>query len=135
MYRIYKEIDSSGIEILPFVENTPIIEKCDIFQLKPGTQKYIAFILYQAIQKRENYYQENTPPAFGDPEYARHASYVAGFLDGCGMKETKEQTPEGELIVIKKGKRRFLVIDKVKKPRSYYNAVRDNHEILKSLGF
>lgn len=128
MYRINKII-YNGIEVLPDMTNTVIWPEFDKSDCSSRV-KLIA-LLYDAISKRENYFQFNTPTAFGNPEYVKHCGIVAGMLLASGMTETTENN----CITIKKGNRKVLVVDKIKRSRGYHDAVKENNKTLKELGF
>lgn len=71
-----------------------------------------------------NYYQENSPDAFGNAPYARLEGYMFGYLHGSKM-----ELEQGEdLWIVRKGKRKILAIEVPKKPQSYYDDLRDNAE-------
>lgn len=49
--------------------------------------------VYEAIVKRENYYQYNDPTAFGNPDYAYLNGVLWGLIVGYGLNiyETKQE--------------------------------------------
>ena len=57
--------------------------------------------LYLALSKRENYYELNSPTAFGDPEYARYVGMVTGILMVTGWEEVATE----DQIIIKTKKK------------------------------
>lgn len=118
---IYPVFDGA-VEMLPLAEDLFTGEIAD-FQ---GT-KLRNYLVYKAIAERENYYQENTPPAFGDPKYARLDGYMFGLVQGYGLHFTEDSN----YIRIFKPKRKrkdtfielytlIMTIRKPKKPESYY---------------
>lgn len=86
--------------------------------------------LYKAIEQRENYYQLNSPTAFGDPQYRYYCGVVVGFLQGMEL----EEIVENEKIVIKGNNRKIMVIDKVNRPKSYHNFLKEINDTLNELG-
>lgn len=127
MYEVSK-IEAGGVELLPDIVDTPIWKDYDEIKCKKGAK--FAAILYNAVRDRENYYQENTPTAFGDPKYSRQCGFVAGILQGAGLEEKSDG---GKITFMKNGKP-FLVVDKISRTDAYYDAVRDNGETLRGLG-
>lgn len=125
MYTITKIEDS--VELLPDITNTSIWVDYDETECSELT-KCIA-MLYTAIAQRENYYQLNTPTAFGNPQYNYYCGVVNGILQARGMEEI---TSDG-VIIIKKNNRKKLIIDKIKRPESYFDSVKDNNDTLRNL--
>ena len=130
MYRVEKII-SEGLELLPNIVDTSIWKDLDEFN-NDRCSKTVRLVstLYRAIEQRENYYQLNTPTAFGNPQYALRCGIVIGILQGAEL----EEMIENEKIVIKRNNRRILIVDKVKRPQAYRDAVRENSETLRALG-
>lgn len=133
VWRIEK-VNSDGIDYLPDVLDTPLWDFINPDQSGPPSKhgRQIA-LLYDAICKRENHYQENTPPAFGDPEYR----YYEGVVHGILLAMHAEESLTDEKIVIRSAQsgRKILVVDKVKRPQSYYDSVKDNRETLRAIGW
>lgn len=69
-----------------------------------------------------NYYQFNTPDAFGNAPYQRLDGFMQGYLLGAGYTLEKSK----DLWTVRKGTRRVLVIEVPKRPDDYYEAVKDN---------
>lgn len=130
MYRIEKII-SGDIELLPDIVDTPIWNEHDIFNnSKVSKRVQLLAALYKAIEQRENYYQLNSPTAFGDPQYRYYCGVVVGFLQGMELEETVED----EKIVIKGSNRKIMIIDKVKRPKSYHDSLKEINDTLNELG-
>lgn len=127
MYKISKIIIDE-LELFPDITETSIWEDYD--DVNCSNRIKIIAALYDALSKRENYFQLNTPTAFGNPDMAYYRGLVIGILQGSGMEEIIED----EKIVIKKGNRKVLVVDKVNRPQSYHDAKRENNKLLKELG-
>lgn len=128
------KITDGELELLPDVVFTPLWKfiNPDEFSHHRKVDRQIA-LLYDAIAKRENHYQVNTPPAYGDPEYRYRCGKVEGFLLAM---DAYEEEVQGKIVIRKeKGHRKILVVDKVKRPQSYFEARRENSEVLRSLGF
>lgn len=129
MYSIQKNTDT-GVELLPDITDTPIWDDYNPEINNANKTTRVIATLYMAIQKRENYYQEFSPTAYGDPQYTRYVGEVIGILKATEWEEEKTE----ELIIIKKDKRKILVIDRVKKPQSYYNNIREISKLQRELG-
>lgn len=71
-----------------------------------------------------NYFQENSPDAFGNAPYARLEGYMMGYLHGGKMELEKGE----DLWIVRKGKRKILAVEVPKKPQSYYDDLKDNAE-------
>lgn len=127
MYKISK-ITIDKTELLPDIVDTSIWGDYD--DSNCSSKIKVIATLYDALSKRENYFQLNKPTAFGNPDMAYYRGLVAGILRGAGMEEVIED----EQIIIKKGNRKVLVVDKVNRPHSYYDAKRENNNLLKELG-
>ena len=129
-YIINKIIDDDGIEYLPDITETPIWEDYDDIS-KVSTNIRFAAILYQAIQKRENYYQFNTPTPFGNPQYSGYCGRVAGILEAI---EWTEHIENDKIVIYTSHSRlKKLIIDKVNKPKSYHETKREINAIMKDL--
>ena len=130
MYRIEK-VMSSDTELLPDIVDTPIWNEYDIFNnSKISKRIQLLTALYKAIEQRENYYQLNSPTAFGDPQYRYYCGVVVGFLQGMEL----EEIVENEKIVIKGNNRKIMVIDKVNRPKSYHDSLKEINDTLNELG-
>lgn len=130
MYRIEK-IMSVDTELLPDIVDTPIWNEQDIFNnSKVSKRVQLLAALYKAIEQRENYYQLNSPTAFGDPQYRYYCGIVVGFLQGMELEEIVED----EKIVIKGSNRKIMIIDKVKRPKSYHDSLKEINDTLNELG-
>ena len=129
-----KKIVLDGIEFLPDITDTPLWAMLDpdrnMQSKKPDRQ---LAGLYAALRQRENYYQENTPTAFGDPQYSLYCGVVKGFLMAM---EAEENDVAGQIVIrnSRNGKK-LLVIDKPTRPASYFEDLRSNRELLRELGF
>lgn len=130
MYRIEK-VMSGDTELLPDIVDTPIWNEHDIFNnSKVSKRIQLLAALYKAIEQRENYYQLNSPTAFGDPQYRYYCGVVVGFLQGMEL----EEIIENEKIVIKGNNRKIMVIDKVNRPKSYHDSLKEINDTLNELG-
>lgn len=69
-----------------------------------------------------NYYQENTPDAFGNAPYQRLDGFMQGYLAGAGYTLERDK----DVWTIKKGNRRVLIIEVPTRPEDYYEQVKDN---------
>ena len=130
MYRIEK-VMSGDTELLPDIVDTPIWNEHDIFNnSKVSKRIQLLAALYKAIEQRENYYQLNSPTTFGDPQYRYYCGVVVGFLQGMEL----EEIVENEKIVIKGNNRKIMVIDKVNRPKSYHDSLKEINDTLNELG-
>lgn len=131
MWRIRKEI-IDGIEYLPDIVHTdlwPAYEET-VYKRKGTKEIRLAAGLYKHLSERENYFQENTPTAFGNPKYNELCGLVSGFIQGSEMviKETDDE------FVVCRGRKVVLIVDKIKRNPAYREAARENAEILRDLG-
>lgn len=125
-----KKDSSDGVDLLPDIVDTPLwalIDPDHNPHPKP-TERQIAG-LYNALQKRENYFQENSPTAYGNPEYSLFCGVVSGFLQAMDAYEYEV----GEQIIIRKGRKNLLVIDKVRRPTQFYEAQREIREAIAAI--
>ena len=122
-YEVKRCIDGE-IEYLPDLLDTPIWEDYDEIVCSPSVR--LVAELYRAIAERENYYQFNTPTAFGDPQYQFAVGRAFGVMATAEITETKEN---GKLV-FRKGRRVILVVDEIHLHESYYEAKRDIRKTL-----
>lgn len=122
MYYVKKRIED-GIEFLP----CQCEELTHDFESNvDNTRLKILFLLYDYICKRENYFQFNTPTAYGNPEFDRISGIVTGILIGSNFIEEIENGK----IVIKSGNRKIIVIEKPEKTRYYHESLREIREAM-----
>ena len=122
-YEVRKCVDGE-IEYLPDFLDTPIWEDYDELDCSPSVR--LVAVLYRAVAERENYYQFNTPTAFGDPRYQYAVGKVFGVMEAAEITETRENGK----IVYRKGRRVILVVDEIRLHESYYEAKRDIRKTL-----
>ena len=127
-YRV-KKITDGDIEFLPDITETPIWRDFDEIDT-PRSVRLVA-ALYRAVAERENYYQENTPTAFGDPEF-KLAYGIAQGIEIAG--EIEERARDGKLFFYK-GKKLILVVDKPMRTKYYYEALADVRKTREAFGF
>lgn len=127
MYRIEKNI-LDELELLPDIVDTSIWKDYD--EANCGKNVRVIAALYNAIKQRENYYQLNSPTAFGDPQYRYYCGLVDGILQGSEMEEISNNN----FIVIKRNNKKILVIDKIKRSQEYYDSVKEINDTLRELG-
>ena len=76
-----------------------------------------------------NYFQENSPDAFGNAPYARLEGYMYGYIHGRNM-----ELEQGEdLWIVRKGKHKILAVEVPKKPQSYYDDLKDVTKTLRDV--
>ena len=124
IYWVHKIHDPESIDLLPHIVDTSIWKDLDVY--KPAKEIRLIECLYEAVQKRENYYQENTPCAFGDPRFEYYAGLVHGILQAGEVLEESR----GSYIEFRRGGRVLLRVDKLQKPRAYYETVKENKELM-----
>lgn len=127
MYRVEK-IMSGDTELLPDIVDTPIWK--DYNEVNCSKNIRVIAALYKAIEQRENYYQLNSPTAFGDPQYRYYCGLVVGILQGSEMEEISNDN----FIVIKRNNKKILVIDKIKRSQAYHDSVKEINDTLRELG-
>lgn len=76
-----------------------------------------------------NYYQENSPDAFGNAPYQRLDGYLSGYLHGSKMELEKGT----EWWIIKKGKRTIMKIEVPNKPPRYYQELQDSAKTIRKV--
>lgn len=113
-----------GIDRLPDIVETEIWQYYDT--LNPKKNDVLVAQLYMAVMKRENYYQDYTPTAFGDPIYTLNCGTVIGIEIAANISE---EAIDGR-IVFRKGNRIILEVDKVNRPKGYYEANREIREVM-----
>ena len=121
--RVINKILIDGIEYLPDITNTEIFDEWE-----KSENKEIRLIagLYKALSERENYFQNNTPTAFGNPEYSLLCGIVSGFLQGSEL----EMDEDDNHFIVKRGKKTVLIVDKIKRCSGYYEAKKEIAETL-----
>jgi len=127
MYRIRKAIVDET-EYLPDLVDTEIWKDYDTFDCKQSVS--VIAELYKALEKRENYFQQNSPTAFGNPDYRYLCGVVHGILLGAGM----EEECSGDIIRFRKGKRTVLIVDKIKRSDDYRKSMAENRDLRRTLG-
>lgn len=115
-------IKSEG-NLLPDITDTEIFKD---YENNQSDYMRCIYFLYIALSKRENYYQLYSPTAFGNTDYARLDGLVCGILQATGWEEIQDESS----IIIKRNDRKILTLQKLSKPRSYYE---DKKEIAKIL--
>lgn len=87
--------------------------------------------VYTAVHKMYNYYQINTPTAFGNPEYDYLRGYLVGLL--CGLQYDIEEKDDKVIITNKHNKKLLIVEIPIKKNR-YFEEIKDINKTLRNLG-
>lgn len=126
MFKVEKII-SGDIELLPSVEDT-LIWKSYNKNLETGHMNVI-IRLYQALYYRENYFQLNTPSAFGDTRY----SYFCGVVDGILQSNNMEEIRKDDSIIIKRSGRKILIVDKLNRPQVYKDSIEENKDMISKI--
>lgn len=112
--------------LLPHITETDIFSD---YEKNPSDYMRCLYWLYVALLKRENYYEINSPTAFGDPKYTRYVGMITGILMVTGWEEilTEDQ------IIIKNKRRKILVVDRIKRSDSFYKEKAEINELLRDL--
>lgn len=118
-----------AVECLPILEETELFyEWCDV---KKGSREWKLMLVYQAVEKVENYYQFNSPTAFGNPDHRYEEGLLVGLLQGIGW--TLNDDKKG-WVNIYAGRELVLRVQKPKKPDSYKEELKDLRETLSAFG-
>lgn len=125
---IVQKDTSDTVERLPHITETSIWQDFDCAAPRKSAAR--AALLYMAVADRENYFQDYTPTPFGNP---RH-EYLTGLVHGIKLAAGIEEEDKDGRLIFRKGKRKVLVVDKVRRPASYYEAAKDNAETLRAFG-
>ena len=125
-YIVHKFVDGE-VEYLPNVAETEFFSEVE---MESSRSLRLLCALYKAVEERENYYQVNTPTAFGDPEYKLAYGIAHGIMIGA---EIEERERDGKLFYYK-GKKLILVVEKPKLHRSHYEALAENAKLLEAIG-
>lgn len=122
-----QKVTIDGIDHLPDIGET---ELCQYLEMGTPTKNIELVIkLYMAVADRENYYQNNDPTAFGNPDY----SVKSGIVTGIGIAANISEETRNGRIVFRRGNRIILEVDKVNRPENYYEANREIQEIMDNL--
>lgn len=128
MFEIRCKVDDVGNEYLPNFEDTELWDRnMDLTRTKRQEQ---LVLLYNAIQKMENYWYFNTPTAFGNSEQSMNIGFVKGMIAGLGWNYSEVNNE----IIVKSGKRIVLKIQKPKKSKTYFETSRENADLMRNLG-
>lgn len=119
MTTLKKIILDDGYE---YLDPTPLFNEMD-------TRSFKIFVLARCICDVLNYYQENTPDAFGNAPYARLCGYMEGFINGGEMELERGK----DLWIVRKGKRKILAVEVPTKPQGYYEAIKDNAKTIRQV--
>jgi hypothetical protein len=76
-----------------------------------------------------NYFQENTPDAFGNAPYRALDGYMRGYLNGLKLDLIKEDN----WWIVKKGKRTVMKIEVPKKTPTYYQELQDTAKTIRKV--
>lgn len=127
-----QKIVNEGWELLPDITSTPLWAAIDMdCRSSKKADRQVAY-LYSAIAARENYFQVNTPTAFGNPDYSFLSGKVAGIL--CAL-EFEEKEEDGKIAICGKNGRIILSVDKLQRPDSYFIARQENANLRREFGF
>lgn len=128
---IVRKIEIDGIEYLPDIVDTDMFGEWELAQGQETRTRDITLAaeFYIALAKRENFYQNNTPSPFGDPEYSMYCGVVNGFLQGSRMTMGED----AEYFIVKRGRRSILKVEKILRNPWFYTAKKENSEILSDI--
>lgn len=119
MKLLKKRVLEDGIE---YLDSTELIDEINDRDFK-------MYSLGKPICDVLNYFQENSPDAFGNAPYARLEGYMYGYIHGSKMELERGE----DLWIVRKGKRKILAVEVPKKPQSYYDDLKDNAETRRSV--
>ena len=119
MVIVKKSVLSGGVE---YIDAHQVFDEFD-----KKTEKHYA--LAKCVADVLNYFQENTPDAFGNAPYARLNGFMFGYIMGSGYELNQEK----EHWDIVKGNRIIMRVEVPKKPESYYEDVKDNRETIRKV--
>ena len=115
-----------GVDICPLPEE---LEWFNEWDTSPQYERVLA--VYTAIQRLYNYYQTNTPTAFGNPEYAYLRGYLVGLLSGIHYNIEESY---GKVTVTDKHGKKILIVEIPVKTENYMDSVKDINSTLRNLG-
>lgn len=121
-------ITIDDIELLPDAVDTVLFKN---FEQKNTKMNRLYFNLYNAISKRENYYQLNSPTAFGNPDYSMICGIVSGLLLGNDLIE--KETNGYIQIFHENSTKALLSIQKIKKTESYIKEHNELNSLMKNI--
>ena len=119
MKTLKKIVLEDGIE---YLDPTELIDEMNDPDFK-------MFSLGKPICDVLNYFQENTPDAFGNAPYKALEGHMRGYIHGSKMELERGE----DLWIVRKGKRKVLAIEVPKKPQSYYDDVKDIQKTIKDV--
>lgn len=117
-----------AVECLPLLEETELFhEWCDV---KEGSLAWKLMVVYQALENVENYYQFNSPTAFGNPDHRYQEGILIGLLQGFNW--TMADGKDG-WINIYAGRKQVLRVQRPKKPASYKEELEDLKKTMRAV--
>lgn len=122
-----KTCNIDGIESLPLPEETPFWSSLEFKMTKREERNYN---IYNAIRAVANYYQFNSPTAFGNPDYSRACGYLSGLLQGYGLEMQKI---DNKIIVKTVGGTKLMIVECPQKPECYYKDRAEMNRIMKDI--
>lgn len=128
-----KKIVDGDLELLPDIIDTPLwmMLDPDYSYCTSKSNRQLAR-LYKAICERENYFQLNSPTAFGNPDYSLLCGVVLGVLQTI---EAEESIENGRIVIRAcRDNRIILAVDGLQKPTSYYAALKEVREARAAIG-
>lgn len=117
MIYIRKYVDQDcEVELLPDYTETELFVEMGT----PSQERRM--VVYKALSEMLNYYQLNSPTAYGNPEYSRLSGYLdgllyayqldLGFVDGVACIQTRKGTV-------------LLKCDVPRKPKTYFEEMKE----------
>ena len=125
MRYIRKEFDGA-VEHLPDVSETDLV--CD-YDASPTEKRNM--LLYMALSDYENYYQFNSPTAFGNPDCSRKEGYLYGLLAAYELHIART---ESIIKIITENGRTIMIVDKLKRPDQYHKERKEAEELRNAFG-
>lgn len=121
---IIKKI-TDEVERLPLITDTPLWPALDPDRASAHSkaERQLA-MLYNAVEERENYFQDYTPTHFGNPDFDYRRGVVKGILQAMEAYEYQENG----YMVFRSDRKILLKVEILNRPESYYKALRENRE-------
>ncbi len=113
------------------LDELPFIDATDVFKYASENTKE-GLSLYQfalIIEKYFNYWNTNSPTAFGNPDYNHLEGEFIGYIKAKEFEKIETKTE----VVLCKGNRKVWVIDKIEKPQHYYDCEKENIKTLNAI--
>lgn len=103
-----------GVESLPLPEETPFWKDADLSAM---TKRELRdYYVYSAIRDVENYFQFNSPTAFGNPDYARKCGFMDGLFKAYGLDR---QVINDRIVIKMRNGVNLMIVERPCKSEAY----------------